>query len=431
MKRKLSQYLIQWKKSKHSKPLIIQGARQVGKTHIIKEFGNTHFAECLYMNFEVDLALSTIFEKDLHPDSLIRQLEVYFNKNIDPANTLLFFDEIQVCERALTSLKYFFEEATQYFIVAAGSLLGVAVNRKNYSFPVGKVDMQTLYPMDFEEFLWAAGHEMLAQEIRNCYIKNEPCPFNEKVISLYHDYLITGGMPEAVLSFSKESNHLLVSSIQQQILNSYIADMAKYALPAETNKIMATFRSIPVQLAKENKKFQYNIVQRGGSSGIFGPSIDWLAASGIVIKCSRVEKSEIPLAGLQDLTSFKLYMGDTGLLTQLSGMPLHDILSQNYTFNSFMGSITENYVANALTVNGFSLYYWNSGNTAEIDFLIQKGAEIIPIEVKAGKNVRSRSLSVYREKYKPSVIIRLSSKNFGYENNIKSVPLYAAFCIEK
>ena len=429
MKRKISAKLIAWKLKKGRKPLIIQGARQVGKTFIINEFGHEYFSNIIYINFEADATLSSVFNNNLSPTYLLNRIEIYFNKKIDPENTLIFFDEIQANERALSSLKYFCENAPEYYIIAAGSLLGVMVNRENYSFPVGKVEFLTLFSMDFEEFLWANSQVPLSEEIRKHYYTNSAFDMHNFALELYNDYLIIGGMPAVVSEYLKEKRMIDIIPVQGQIINSYIADMAKYATPHETSKIMMAYNSIPAQLAKDNRKFQYKVIQKGGSSSLFGATIDWLTAAGVVLKCNKIEKGEMPLAAYQNLTSFKLYMSDVGLLTHKSGISMHIILSPNTVNNPFTGSLAENYVANMLVANGFPLYYWTSEDIAEIDFVIQCGTEIIPIEVKANINVRSRSISVYKNKFHPPYTIRISGKNFGFENDIKSVPLYAAFCI--
>ncbi|MDO8805726.1 MAG: ATP-binding protein [Elusimicrobiota bacterium] len=431
MKRKITAKLSDWKNSPQRKPLLIYGARQVGKTYAVNEFGRNNYDNVICVNFETNLSLAADFNTDISPEHIINSLEIFYKQKIVEGKTLIFFDEIQLCGRALTSLKYFHESAPGYHIIAAGSLLGVALNREKFSFPVGGVDMLHLYPLDLEEFLWAAGSELLAQEIRCCYAENKALSptLHDSALNFYKEYLIVGGMP-AVVNAHRASRRLLdAADVQSLIVNAYIADMAKYAEPAETTKIMAAFQSIPAQLAKDNKKFQYKVIRRGGSASLFGASIDWLCAAGLVIKCNRVEHGFMPPAAYLDFSSFKLYMGDVGLLTLKSGMPAHNIMTAVESDNTFMGAIAENYVAVQLRTNSKELYYWNSAHIAEIDFLISSGDKIIPVEVKAGVHTRSRSLAVYKEKYAPPYAIRISAKNFGFENNIKSVPLYAVFCI--
>ncbi|SLM18685.1 conserved hypothetical protein [uncultured spirochete] len=430
MQRTLMQKLVEWKDRTSRMPLLLYGARQVGKTYLLQEFGQQYFRDTIYINFETDAALASEFSRDIDPVRLLNTLEIFFNKKIDPDSTVIILDEIQACERALTSLKYFSERTPQYHIVAAGSLLGVTVNRNQHSFPVGKVEPLTLYPLDFEEFLLALGQEALISAIREAYAADSGLPeaLHAKALELYKTYLVVGGMPGAVWAYLKERRMLDAAPVQNLILSSYVADMSKYASPAETTRIMACFDSIPTQLAKENRKFQYKVVRKGGSATLFGPSIDWLTAAGIVLKCARIEHPFMPLAAHLDLGAFKLYMADTGLLVLKSGIPAQLLLS-GWENNTFSGAIAENYAATNLKAKGYQLYYWESGSTAEIDFVLQQNADIIPLELKAGIHTKSRSLAVYRERYKPAHAIRISQKNFGLENGIKSVPLYAMFCL--
>jgi len=429
VKRNIEQQLIYWKNKKRRKPLIIHGARQVGKTYIIKAFGEKYFDNILYLNFEIDRKVVKDFEENISPSFLLHRLEIYFKQKIDPERTLIFFDEIQACERALTSLKYFLEDVPQYHVIAAGSLLGVALNREKYSFPVGKVEQHNMYPMTFEEFLRALHEDMLAEEIRSCYTQKKKMDYilHEKAMQLYREYLIVGGMPEAVDVYIEEKSLMEAIEVQHEILDAYVADMVKYATPTETTKIMACFDSIPAQLAKDNKKFQYKVVAQGGKASLFGASIDWLQAAGIVTKCEKVEHGIHPLEIYKNLASFKLYMSDVGLLSAKAGVTSYDIISGNE--HIFIGALTENYIANVLEQNGYKLYYWTSGGNAEVDFILEKENRVIPVEVKAREHVKSRSLSVYQNSYKTSDIIRISGKNFGFENNIISLPLYAAWLV--
>jgi len=306
----------------------------------------------------------------------------------------------------------------------------VAIHREKYSFPVGKVDTITMQPFTFEEFLWAAGEELLANEIRKHFETLEPMPeaLHNKATEYYRYYLIVGGMPAAVKEFVSTNRLIGVQDIQSKILNDYLADMSKYASNSESVKIRACYQSIPAQLAKENKKFQYKVVQKGGSATIFGASIEWLNYAGVVMKCQKIEQAFEPVAVYADLSSFKLYMADTGLLVTRSGMSLQTILSAEP--NLFMGAVCENYVAQALVANGHSLYYWTSEHIAELDFVIQKENQIIGIEVKRAQHVKSKSLSEFIKKYKPAYSIRFSEKNFGTaDKDVKVVPLYAAFCL--
>lgn len=429
MKRKIYNNLLQWKNKSDRKPLIVNGARQVGKSYILQEFGRQEFDNYIIVNFETDRQLAEKFEENITPKPIIQYLESAHSQRITPGKTLIIFDEIQASEKALTSLKYFCEQASEYHVVAAGSLLGVAINRKQYSFPVGKVDEITLFPMDFEEYLWAMGREMLADTIREHYRFNEPLDVHSVAIECYNQYLIVGGMPAAVKEFVATNSFVAVADIQNRVLNEYIADMAKYAEPSTSIKIRACYESIPAQLAKENRKFQYSVVQRGGSSTIFGESIEWLKYAGVILKCQKTTQGTMPIKVYIDLSDFKLYMSDIGMLTMQSGIAAQAILSPLDIDSPFMGAIAENYIAQVFSTNLIPLLYWKNDNTAEVDFVIQKGVDVIPIEVKSGLRVRSKSLGIFMEKYKCPYGIRISKKNFGFENNIKSIPLYAAFCI--
>jgi predicted AAA+ superfamily ATPase len=431
MRRKISELLAEWKNNPGKMPLIISGARQVGKTYTVEQFGNEQYESVLYLNMEIEDTLREFFDSELSPQKIIQFLEASKGVEVIAGKTLIFFDEIQACERALTSLKYFFEQTPEQHVIAAGSLLGVAINRQKYSFPVGKVSEICMYPMDFEEFLWAMNREKLADEIGKHFRNNEAMPeaLHRVALDLYRQYFITGGMPAAVKTFIETESYIKVQPVQNDILNAYIADMSKYAGPTTSIKIRACFNSIPAQLAKENTKFQYKIVQRGGTATIFGEAIEWLQFAGIVLKCQRLEHAHVPLRAYADLVNFKLYMGDVGLLTLRSKLPLQTILSPFDTDNTFLGAMTENYVAQVFAAKGYDLFYWQSNGKAEIDFVLQTEDRIIPVEVKKGQRNRSKSLGIFREKYKSPYSIRISGKNFGFENKIKSVPLYAAFCI--
>jgi len=432
MRRRIMDNLIKWKsKDADRMPLILNGARQVGKTYILREFGERYYKNVIYVNLETNLRVASFFEEDISPERIIRFLEATYKEAIIPGKTLIILDEVQSCERALTSLKYFCEQANEYHVIAAGSLLGVAINRNKYSFPVGKVDSMTLYPLDFEEFLWATNNDSLAQIITESFNadKNLPDALHFQALELYRHYLIIGGMPAAVKKFIDTGKLIDIADIQNRILNDYIADMSKYSTNTESVKIRATYNSIPSQLAKENKKFQYKVVQKGGNATIFGPSIEWLGFSGVVLKCQKITQALMPIAVYADLSSFKLYMGDLGLLAMKSGIAHETLLSTLEIDNTFLGTVAENYVAQELTAKGYNLFYWESEGIAEMDFVLQKGPDIIPIEVKAGTRTRSRSLSVFIDRYKPAYSIRISAKNFGFENNIKSVPLYAVYNI--
>ncbi|WP_346866989.1 MULTISPECIES: ATP-binding protein [unclassified Clostridium] len=430
MKRKIVEWLKEWKNNKNRKPLILQGARQVGKTYSTLTFGKDYYKNTVYLNFENNSELSNIFNKDLNPDRIIKELSVITGQTIFKEDTLIFFDEIQACERALTSLKYFNENANGYHIIAAGSLLGVAVNRVQYSFPVGKVDIKTLYPLDFEEFLIALGKEDYIDLIKESFNNNSPLSFHNTLMDIYKLYLVIGGMPASVKEYIEKNDFNFVLATQKNINDSYVADMAKYATPNETTKIMAAFNSIPAQLAKDNKKFQYKIIKSGARAHDYETPLDWLKASGVIIKCHKCNEGKLPLSAYTDFNTFKVYMTDTGLLCSRFGIPANAVLVDTPSFNGFKGALTENYVAFSLIANSYTIYYWESKGQAEVDFIVQDDqGNIIPIEVKAADNVRAKSLQQFIKKYNPPYSIRISAKNFGYENGIKSVPLYATFLI--
>ncbi|MDR1973846.1 MAG: ATP-binding protein [Bacteroidales bacterium] len=432
MKRKIAEALLQWKKAKNRMPLIVNGARQIGKTYSILEFGMSEYQNVIHINLEKNKLAANIFEDNLTPSVLVQKLEFFTENRILPGTTLLFFDEIQACDRALTSLKYFCEDAPEYHVVAAGSLLGVAVNREKYSFPVGKVDELYMYPLDFEEFLWAIGIENFVGEIRTHFEQNLTLekPLHKLGLDLFYKYCVVGGMPAVVNNFLKYNSFFTIQDEQSKIMNEYIADMSKYATPATSVKIRACYDSIPTQLSKENRKFQYKIAMKGGTSSIFGESIDWLLSAGIVLKCHKIDQGVMPLKGQIDFSNFKLYMSDTGMLTMHSAFPYQMIINSIEVDNGFLGGLAENFVAQDFANKRIPLYYWKSGECAEVDFVVQSGADIIPIEVKKGRHNRAISLSNFVKRFNCPYSIKISQKNFGFENNIRSVPFYALFCLK-
>ena len=431
MYRKVIRFLEDWQNNPHRKPLILQGARQVGKTYSILEFGRTHYDNVAYFNFETNPRLNKTFDENISPDYLIPILSHIAGQTIVREKTLIVFDEVQLCERALTSLKYFCEDAPDYHIIVAGSLLGVAVNRARFSFPVGKVDMKTLYPMDIEEFMLAMGEETLVQQIRQCFDANTPLPsaLHEAALMLYRQYLVVGGMPECVLQFVETKDYILIRHTQDTILASYLNDMSKYNTLNEIKKTRLTYDNITVQLSKKNTRFQYKLIKKGGRASEFENAIEWLTLSGIVSQIYKVEQIKKPLENYRDIDSFKIYVSDLGLLCAKKDLAATDILYMVDEINDFKGGMTENYVNTHLTINGYKTYYWESNRGAEIDFIIQRDTHIIPIEVKAADNTRAKSLKLYMDTYKPAYAIKLSTKNFGFEDNKKIVPLYAVFCI--
>ena len=431
MYRKITDFLEQWKESEHRKPLILQGARQVGKTYSILEFGRTHYDNVAYFNFETNSKLNETFEENISPGYLIPILSHIAGQTIVKERTLIVFDEVQLCERALTSLKYFCEEAPDYHIIVAGSLLGVAVNRQKFSFPVGKVDMKTLYPMDIEEFMLALGENDLVNQIKNSFQTDKPLPtaLHDYAMMLYRQYLVVGGMPECVLQYAETKDYILVRHTQDTILASYLNDMSKYNNLNEIKKTRLAYDNITVQLSKKNTRFQYKLIKKGGRASEFENAIEWLNLSGIVSQVYRVEQIKKPLENYRDIDAFKIYVTDMGLLCAKKDVIANDILYMVEELNDFKGGMAENYVNVQLSINGYNTYYWQSERGAEIDFVIQREGKLIPIEVKSADNTRAKSLKVYMDAFKPEYAIKLSSKNFGFEDNKKIVPLYAAFCI--
>ena len=431
MYRKIMGFLEAWKENKHRKPLILQGTRQVGKTYSILEFGRTCYENVAYFNFETNPKLNKTFEENISPDYLIPILSHIAGQTIIKEKTLIVFDEVQLCERALASLKYFCEDAPGYHIIAAGSLLGVAVNRSNFSFPVGKVDMKTLYPMDMEEFMLAMGEENLVTQIKKCFETDTPMPsaFHDAAMQLYRQYLIVGGMPECVIQFAETKDYILVRHTQDTILAGYLNDMSKYNNLNEIKKTRLTYDNITVQLSKKNTRFQYKLIKKGGRASEFENAIEWLCLSGIVSQVYKAEQIKKPLENYRDLDSFKIYVSDSGLLCAKKDLTANDILYMVEELNDFKGGMTENYVNIQLTINGYKTYYWESARGAEIDFVIHRNSQLIPVEVKSADNTRAKSLKVYMDTYKPAYAIKLSAKNFAFEDNKKIIPLYAAFCI--
>lgn len=431
MYRKITGFLEAWKKSEHRKPLILQGARQVGKTYSILEFGRVHYENVAYFNFETNPKLNKTFEENISPDYLIPILSHIAGVSIVREKTLIVFDEVQLCERALTSLKYFCEDAPEYHIIVAGSLLGVAVNRAKFSFPVGKVDMKTLYPMDMEEFMVAMGETALADQIKKCFSTDTPLPLalHDAAMQLYRKYLVVGGMPECVMQFVETMDYILVRHTQDTILAGYLNDMSKYNNLNEIKKTRLAYDNITVQLSKKNTRFQYKLIKKGGRASEFENAIEWLCLSGIVSQVYRVENIKKPLENYRDIDAFKVYVSDLGLLCAKKDLAANDILYMVEELNDFKGGMAENYANVQLTMNGYNTYYWESDRGAEVDFVIQREGELIPIEVKSADNTRAKSLKVYMQTYKPAYAIKLSSKNFGFKDGKKIVPLYAAFCI--
>ncbi len=425
MKRLLIESLKKWKEKSDRKPLILKGVRQCGKTYLLKEFGMQCYSDVAYFNFEERPAVADVFAKDYDTERMIFELGVIAGKDIFPETTLIIFDEIQECGKALTALKYFCENAPEYHIVCAGSLLGIAL-QKQLSFPVGKVDFLTLRPMSFFEFVVAREGDN-AEKALNGYDakKTLPAAFGEKLEGLLREYYIVGGMPAAVKSWCDCRSIEEVENIQQTIINSYELDFAKHAPVKEFPKLTAIWRSIPEQLAKENSKFFFSHVKKGCRAKDLEDSLEWLLGAGLVHKVAKIEKPFIPLSAYADDTSFKLYLADIGILRKLSGLPPEAILEATPYYSEFKGVMTENYALCAMLSSGCeTAYYWSSGNMAEVDFVVQSGKYILPIEVKSERNVKARSLAEYRKKYSPKYAIKTSMLSAVGGEEIVNIPLY-------
>lgn len=417
--------LYRWKTSKRRKPLIIEGARQVGKTWLMKEFGSRAYADTVYINFDSNSRMAELFASDLNTDRLIMGIELYAGKKIDADNTLLLFDEVQEVPRALTSLKYFYEDAPQYHIICAGSLLGIALHGGT-SFPVGKVDFLSLYPLSFKEFLSATAGERFTQLLDS---QDYPMitPFKQTYIDALKQYYFVGGMPEAVQNFVEEKDFNEVRSIQKRILAAYEQDFSKHAPIEIVPKIRMVWNSIPSQLAKENKKFIYGLVREGGRAKDYESAIMWLCDCGLVHKVSRVNAAGVPLKAYEDLKAFKLFIVDVGLLGCMTGLRQRTLLDGNNLFSEFKGALTEQYVCQQLqAIDDLGVYYYtNDRGSCEVDFILDTGDRIVPVEVKAEVNLKAKSLKTYREKFAPAISVRTSMADYRKEDWLVNLPLYA------
>lgn len=423
--------LYKWKNSKRRKPLIIEGARQVGKTWLMKEFGKQAYADTVYINFDSNSRMADLFSADLDTDRLIMGLELYAGRKINPDNTLLIFDEVQEVPRALASLKYFYENAPQYHIVCAGSLLGIALHQGT-SFPVGKVDFLKLYPLSFSEFLMATGNERFAELLKNQDYKMITS-FKQTYIDALKHYYFVGGLPEAVQSFVESKDFNEVRAIQKRILAAYEQDFSKHAPNEIVPKIRMLWNSIPSQLARENKKFIYGLVREGGRAREYETAIMWLSDCGLVHKVSRVSAAGIPLKAYEDLKAFKLFIVDVGLLGCMTGLRQRTLLDGDDLFVEFKGALTEQYVCQQLkTIEDLGIYYYtNDRGSCEIDFVVDTGEQIVPIEVKAETNLRAKSLKTYRERFEPELSVRTSMADYKKEDWLLNLPLYAIEQINK
>ena len=430
MKRFLYNELINWKNSHKRKPLLLQGARQVGKTYLVNQFGKNEYIDYINLNFEQNSDLKSIFAGELNPHKIIENIGFYIGRKINPENSLILFDEIQEVPEAITSLKYFCEAAPEYHLIAAGSLLGVSVGKKK-SFPVGKVNFVTMHPMTFYEYLLAVSEKLLADKLQN-YNKTEPLTdlIHNKLINHFKKYLFVGGMPEVLQDFIDNNDIASVRNRQEEILKAYKRDFSKYTDKPQAIKISEVWQSIPYQLAKENKKFKYSIVRKGACASAFEQTIQWLKNAGLVNIAYNISVPKLPLAGYADYSKFKIYLSDSGLLGAMLNVGSDIIIKPTELFTEYNGAFIENYVANELTASGNNeLFYWKSRSDAEVDFIIQFQNEVYPLEVKSGLSRNLKSLRSYADKYKPGLIFRTSPRNFVKDKEFINIPLYAVSLI--
>jgi hypothetical protein len=423
MKREAYQRLLDWKKKSGRKPLILQGARQVGKTWLMKSFGENEFRQTAYFNFESTKALHQIFTQGYHIPTILSSLNIIAGFQIDPSDTLIIFDEIQACPDAITALKYFQENNPEYFIFAAGSLLGVAIHQ-GVSYPVGKVDMLQLHPMNFAEFLSAMGKDDLWNALEQQDMSVVKI-FHEEYIWLLKQYLFTGGMPEVVNAFKTNRDYRQVQELQLQIINAYENDFSKHAPLPQLPRIRMIWQSIVGQLAKEHSKFMYSLLRTGARAKDFELAIEWLKDAGFIHKVTRVRKPGLPISAYADWSDFKIYLNDVGLMTAMAGIIPNTILNGNALFIEFKGILAEQFVLQQLVSRSMQPFYWAPDNaTSELDFLIQKDHHIVPVEVKSAENVKSRSLKVYYDRYQPPWCIRTSLAGYQTQSWMKNIPLY-------
>ena len=416
--------LCEWKNKKNRKPLIIEGARQVGKTWLMKEFGKQEYTNTVYINFDSNSRMAELFSADLDITRILREIEIYTGKKINSEDTLIIFDEVQEVPKALSSLKYFYEDAPEYHVICAGSLLGIALHGGT-SFPVGKVEFMKLFPMSFREFLTATGKEQYVELLEQ---KDHQMisSFKQIYIDALKEYYYVGGMPEAVLSYSQAHDLEDVRNIQNMILAAYEQDFSKHAPVSIVPKIRMVWNSIPSQLAKENRKFIYGLLRKGARAKDYETAIMWLIDCGLIHKVSRITTPNLPLKAYEDLKAFKLYLVDIGLLGALAGLKQSALLDGNDMFVEFKGALTEQYVLQQLVTDpDIGIYYYtNDRGNCEIDFLIDDGDKVIPMEVKAELNLKAKSLKTYREKYSPEVAVRTSMADYKENDGLVDMPLY-------
>jgi predicted AAA+ superfamily ATPase len=430
VKRILYKKLTDWKNNPKRKPLLLQGARQVGKTYLIKEFAKNEYENLVYLNFEENKGLKSLFVQSLNAKTIIENIELYIGRKISFHNSIIFFDEIQIVPDALTSLKYFNEQLPEYHVISAGSLLGVSVG-KQQSFPVGKVNFLNLYPMSFLEYLYAFDEDLLIEKLLKMNnVEMLPEIIHEKLIKYLMKYLFLGGMPEVLQTYLDTKDINLARKIQEEILEAYKRDFSKYTDRNQAIKTSELWLSIPYQLSKENKKFKYKDVRKNARASNFEQTIEWLRQAGLINIVYNLKIPKIPLAGYTDFSKFKIYLLDTGLLGAMLNLSSDIIIRPNDYFKEYNGAFIENYVASELTTNGYKdLFYWKSKNDAEVDYIIQHKNSIIPLEVKSGTSRNIKSLRSYEDKYNPKLIIRISPRNFIQDEKFINIPLYSVFAI--
>lgn len=423
MKRKLYDKLLEWKDKKARKPLLLTGARQVGKTYLLKEFANKEFEQTVYLNFDKDRErYEAVFKNSIEPTDIISRLETIIGGKIMPENTLIIFDEIQEIPRALTALKYFCEEAPEYNVAASGSLLGIAMHQGT-SFPVGKVNWLELAPLDFEEFLIATGNERFLRIVDN---GADLKIFADKFEALFREYLIVGGMPEAVENWASEHDYAEVDKIQNSILLAYLDDISKHTDATTATRIHQVWNSLPAQFAKRNEKFMFNVIREGARAREYEVAVQWLVDCNIVRKVERLKTGDkLPLKAYADMSAFKLYFLDVGLFRHLAGVATDIVLNEEALFKEFNGFFVEQFVLQQLA-SQYTLYYWSSEASAEVDFVTEVNGNVVPIEVKSGTNVKAKSLKTFRENYQPRLSVRFSMKQLEYNDGLLNLPIYLA-----
>lgn len=432
MKRSAYNKLLKWKNNNKRKPMVLQGARQVGKTYLVNMFGGAEYENYIYLNFEQDSNLHTLFGTNLKPEVIIDNISLYIGKKLVPANTLLFFDEIQIAPSVLTSLKYFQEQAPQYHIIAAGSLLGISVGKQT-SFPVGKVNFLTLYPMSFSEYLSAIGENLLVNMLESIV---DPVPLadavHDKLLGHLKMYLYLGGMPEVIQDYIDNKDITSVRLVQNDILQAYKRDFSKYSEKGQAIKTSEFWNSIPKQLAKENKKFKYGDVRQNARASMFEQTVEWLRKAGLINIANNISTPKLPLSAYADSAKFKVYLHDVGLLAAMLNISSGLIVSPDDIFAKFNGAFIENFIAQELCYYGYEqLYYWTSRSDAEVDFVLERANQIFPVEVKSGMSRNKKSLRSYADKYRPTAIFRISPRNLTQSEDFINIPLYATNLLSK